>query len=232
MIETIPDDWKAALEDAIDAPSFHRLAVDLAAERARPDTVIYPPAPLVFNALRLTPLASVQAVILGQDPYHGEGQAHGLAFSVPAGRRKPRSLQNIFKARELDVGLPPPASGSLEPWARNGVLLLNTALTVRCGKANSHRLCWEPFTDAVIKVVGAQAGPVAFLLWGRQAQACLDRVLVPDPDRHVIVTSLHPAARPHASEPRFFDSKPFSRADSGLLNLDQPVIGWSLPGDP
>ena len=184
--------------------------------------MIFPPESQVFAALRLTPLASVRAVILGQDPYYQEGLATGLAFSIPDGFKQPKSLQNILRARHLDLELPIPSSGSLEQWADSGVLLLNTALTVRRGVANSHRLLWKAFTEAVILAVGAQPERIAFLLWGRQAHAMCDLI----PSRHLIVKSFHPAAR--GTEPRFIDSKPFSRADDALHDLHI----WALPGDP
>jgi uracil-DNA glycosylase len=222
LVEDIPEDWRDALTDAVDAPSFRQLDGFLAKERARTDTVIYPRESEVYTALRLTPLASVRAVILGQDPYSQEGLATGLAFSIPDECKQPRSLQNIMKARELDLGLPVPSSGSLEQWARSGVLLMNTALTVRRGEANSHRKCWKVFTKAVIGAVGAQTRPIVFLLWGRQARQM--RTLTPS--RHTYVESVHPAAR--GTEPRFIDSKPFSRADTALHDLHI----WSLPGDP
>lgn len=156
--------------------------------------------------------------------------ATGLAFSVPEGSTLPPSLRKILLARQKDLGLLPTANGSLEQWARNGVLLLNTALTVRRGQANSHRSCWQPFTDAVIKAIGARAWPIAFMLWGRQAQESGERNAIPD--RHVVVKTLHPAARSHPTERPFVDSRPFKQADDGLRARDQPIIGWWLPGDP
>ena len=172
----------------------------------------------------MTPLAKVRAVILGQDPYYTVGMATGLAFSVPDGCDLPRSLQNILKARNADLGMPMPSSGSLDNWARNGVLLLNTALTVRRGKPNSHRRYWKPFTDAVIEAVNAQDRPIAFLLWGRQARQTVVRGLISDP--HVVIESVHPAAR-YAGTP-FIDSTPFRHADAALH--DRQI--WALPGDP
>lgn len=222
LADELPAGWRAALDDHVDTTSFHALERDLAVERARTDTAIYPPEPGVFAALRLTPFGSVRAVILGQDPYYQEGLATGLAFSIPEGCKQPRSLQNILKARHLDLGLPIPSSGSLEHWATSGVLLLNSALTVRRGEANSHRLLWKEFTKAVIQAVAEQPGPIAFLLWGRQAQAMCRFI----PSRHLIVKSSHPAAR--GATPRFIDLKPFSRADAAIH--DRHI--WALPGDP
>lgn len=154
--------------------------------------------------------------------------AMGLAFSVPAGCKHPRSLQNIFKARMADLGLPLPGSGSLEGWATNGVLLLNTALTVRGGKANSHRREWEQFTTAMIQTISAQDRPIVFLLWGCQARERRDCLS----NRHFPVESVHPAARSSRGEPRFVDSKPFWRADEWLCGQGVLPIGWALPGDP
>lgn len=221
LADDIPVGWRAALADHVETTSFRTLERDLAIERARTDTAIYPPESYVFAALHLTPLNSVRAVILGQDPYFQEGLATGLAFSIPDGCTQPRSLQNILKARHLDLRLPIPSSGSLEQWANSGVLLLNTALTVRRGKANSHRLLWKDFTKAVIQAVGAQPGPIAFLLWGRQAQAMGHLI----PSGHMIIESFHPAAR--GTEPRFIDSKPFSSVDAAINDLHI----WALPGD-
>lgn len=221
MLDGLPEDWRAAPADRINGASLSALEHDLAVERARTDTAIYPPEPDVFAALRLTPLSSVRAVILGQDPYSQDGLATGLAFSIPEGCKQPRSLQNILKARRLDLGRPIPSSGSLEQWAKSGVLLLNTALTVRRGVANSHRLLWKEFTTAVIQSVAERQGSIPFLLWGRQAQRMCRFI----PNRHPVVDSLHPAAR--RGTRRFVESKPFSRADAAIHDL----AIWSLPGD-
>lgn len=224
--DQIPADWRAALRDAIDTASFRKLADELALERARPDTAIYPPDGLVFNALRLTPLASVRAVILGQDPYHEPGQAHGLAFSVPVGVKRPPSLVNILAEWQSDLRLEPGPSGSLEPWARHGVLLLNTTLTVRGGSANSHaRLGWRPFTDAIIRAVAARPDPIAFLLWGRFAQQ--KRSLI-DP-RHVVIESNHPSPLAANRPPTpFVGSRPFSSANARLKAMGEKPIEWNL----
>jgi uracil-DNA glycosylase len=228
VIEGIPADWRAELAEAIDAPSFRHLADQLATERARTDTKIYPPQNLFFNALCLTPLDSVRAVILGQDPYHGDGQAHGLAFSVPAGANPPPSLRNILAEWEADTGLGPAPSGSLEPWARHGVLLLNTVLTVRCGSANSHhKMGWEDFTDAIIRTVAARPDPIAFLLWGRAAQK--KRRLLEE--RHVVIESNHPSGLSARRGPTpFIGSKPFSTANARIRPIRQVLIDWRLTG--
>ena len=167
LIDDIPTDWREALAATIDSPPFRDIEEFLAQERARTDAAIYPPESLVFAALRLTPLTSVRAVILGQDPYYKEGLATGLAFSVPDGCEHPLSLRNIMKARELDLDLPVPVNGSLDQWARNGVLLLNAALTVPRHDAERHLDFWSPFTDEIVKTVVALPWPVAFLLWVR-----------------------------------------------------------------
>ena len=226
--DQVPADWRATVADAIDAPSFRNLADELAVERARPDTAIYPPDGLVFNALRLTPLATVRAVILGQDPYHGAGQAHGLAFSVPVGVKGPPSLVNILAEWQSDLGLESSSSGSLEPWARHGVLLLNTTLTVRRGSANSHKqLGWRPFTDAIIRAVAARPDAIVFFLWGRFAQQ--KRSLIDQ--RHIVIESNHPSPLSANRLPRrFVGSKPFSRANSRLDALGEDPIDWRLTG--
>ena len=226
LAEGISLDWRLVLTEAIDAPSFGLLADEIAAERARTDTAIYPPEDLVFNALRLTPLDSVRAVILGQDPYHGEGQAHGLAFSVPAGIDRPPSLRNILAEWETDTRLGPAPSGSLEPWARHGVLLLNTVLTVRRGVAYSHHgIGWEDFTDAIIRAVAARPEPTAFVLWGRPAQR--KRPLIGD--QHVVIESSHPSplSARRGAKP-FYGSMPFSEANARLVALGRDPIDWSL----
>jgi uracil-DNA glycosylase len=226
MTDTIPADWRVALATAIAAPSFAHVTQFVATERARTDTAIYPPVGKVFAALRLTPLASVRAVILGQDPYHGPHEAEGLSFSVPAGVKLPPSLRNVIKEWESDLGLPLPAEGSLQPWARHGVLLLNTVLTVRRDEPNSHKgQGWEPFTDAIVRAVVARPEPVAFLLWGRQAQKTARLVTPP----HFVLEAAHPSP---FSAKRFFGSRPFSGANTGLADRGRPGIDWSLATDP
>lgn len=222
MTERIPADWRAALADAIAQPSFANVLQFVAAERARTDTAVYPPEGKVFAALRRTPLASVRAVILGQDPYHGQGQAEGFSFSVAPGVALPPSLRNVLKEWESDLGLAPPANGSLEPWARHGVLLLNTVLTVRRGEPNSHaRHGWEPFTEAVLRAVVARPEPVAFLLWGRQAERTERFITAP----HFFLEAAHPSP---FSAKGFLGTKPFSRANAGLIERGRPAIDWSL----
>jgi uracil-DNA glycosylase len=229
VIERLPDDWRAVLTDACSAASFAELEAFLAAEGARTDTAVYPAAEDLFAALRLTPPDTVRAVILGQDPYHGEGEAHGLSFSVRAGTKVPPSLRNIIRELAEDLGeeaAPPPGSGSLEPWARNGVLLLNTVLTVRRDEPYSHRQRgWEPFTDAIIGAVSARSEPVAFLLWGGAAQERGGLIA----DRHVIVSSNHPSPlSAHRPPTPFRGSRPFSRANALLAARGRPPIDWRL----
>ncbi len=228
LTDQIPDGWRAALAGAVAEPSFRRLDDFLETERARTDTAIYPPPPDVFAALRLTPLASVRAVILGQDPYHGDGQAHGLAFSVPVGVAPPPSLRNILAEWESDLGLARPAGGSLERWARHGVLLLNAVMTVRQGKANSHKdEGWEPFTDAIIRVVAAKRSPVVFLLWGRTAQRKIELI----DGRHVVLESDHPSPLSANRPPTpLLGSKPFSKSNARLEALGWDPIDWRLNG--
>jgi uracil-DNA glycosylase len=221
--ERIPDDWRVALAPYL-TPGQMEEAERLADVECDDGWPVYPPAGQRFEALRCTPLAEVQAVILGQDPYHEAGQAHGLAFSTEASKW-PASLRNIICEWHMDTGLPCPEIGSLEAWARQGVLLLNTALTVRQGKANSHAGVWQPFTDAIVKAVSSnKPDPVAFLLWGAPAIKKSGAIH----SRHVVLRSSHPsplsADRRCGAAPAFVGSQPFTTA-SRLL--PRP-IDWSL----
>jgi uracil-DNA glycosylase len=229
MIEAIPGAWRDVLADAIAAPSFGDLEAFVAAERVRPDTEIYPAPGDVFAALRLTPPEGIRAVILGQDPYHGPGEAHGLCFSVRPGSKIPPSLRIILHELSEDLARPLPPDGTLETWARNGVLLLNTVLTVRRDEAFSHRgRGWEPFTDAVIRVAAARPEPVAFLLWGASAQAKRDLI----GDGHVVLASNHPSPLSANNPPiPFRGSRPFSTANARLAALGRPPIDWRLGDD-
>ncbi len=192
------------------------------AERER--ATVFPPHPEVFNALHLTPHAETSVLILGQDPYHGAGQAHGLCFSVRPGVDKPPSLVNIFKELTSDVGVPTAANGSLERWARQGVLLLNAVLTVRARQAGSHAgKGWETFTDEVIRVVSAKPERVVFILWGSYARK--KKALI-DTARHTIIESAHPS--PLSAHAGFFGSRPFSRANEALTDAGRSPIDWSL----
>ena len=215
-------DWNPVLREELHKPYWDELQAFLAAERE--GHPVYPAAPEVFAALHLTPRAETKVVILGQDPYHGPGQAHGLAFSVRPGVRPPPSLRNIFAELEADLGIPHPGHGSLEPWARQGVLLLNTTLTVRGGASASHQgKGWEVFTDQVIKAVDAKPERVVFVLWGASARR--KRALV-DTTRHVVLESTHPS--PLSASAGFFGSRPFSRANAALLEAGREPVDWRL----
>jgi len=222
FIDEIPPHWGSELDLAALGPTLRKLDAFVAEERRANE--VYPAPCDVFAALRLTPFAAVRAVILGQDPYHGPCQAHGLAFSVPDGVSPlPPSLRTIRAELVADLGLPLPESGSLKRWARHGVLLLNTVLTVRGGVAGSHRRHgWETFTDAIVGAVSAKPGPVAFLLWGRAAQA---KIKLIDQDRHIVLTAAHPSP---LSAKGFRDMRPFSSANAALKSQRAPAIDWSL----
>jgi uracil-DNA glycosylase len=218
----VTTDWNPLLRGEFDEPYWAQLRQFVRDERARGP--VHPPDDEVFTALHLTSFASTRVVILGQDPYHGAGQAHGLAFSVRDGVRVPPSLANIHKELNTDLGLPVPAHGSLEGWARQGVLLLNTTLTVRGGAAASHRgHGWETFTDRVIRVVDGKSEHVVFILWGghaRTKKALIDR------RRHTILESAHPS--PLSAHQGFLGSRPFSRANAALEAHGQTPIDWRL----
>jgi len=222
FIDEIPPNWGSELDLAALRPSLRDLDAFVAEERRAHE--VYPAPGDVFAALRLTPYASVRAVILGQDPYHGPCQAHGLAFSVPDGVSPlPPSLRTIRAELADDLGLPLPEGGSLERWARQGVLLLNTVLTVNGGMAGSHRRQgWETFTDAIVAAVSEKPGPVAFLLWGRAAQAKIELI---DQGRHIVLMATHPSP---LSAKGFRGSRPFSSANAALESRGSPAIDWSL----
>ena len=218
-------DWNPLLRDEFAKPYWAELQSFVAAQRA--DHPVFPPEADVFAALHLTPFVDVKVVILGQDPYHGPGQAHGLCFSVHPGVRLPPSLRNIFKELHEDLGFDPPPNGNLDAWARQGVLLLNTTLTVRSGSAASHQgRGWETFTDQVIRAVSTKTETVVFILWGAAARK--KKVLV-DQARHVIIESAHPS--PLSARNGFFGSRPFSRANAALVAASRTPINWSLGGD-
>lgn len=213
-------DWNPLLRDQFDEAYWHDLQRFV--RRERDDHTVYPPADEVFAALHLTPYAQTKVVILGQDPYHGPGQAHGLCFSVRRGVRPPPSLVNILAELESDLGCAPPSHGNLESWARQGVLLLNTTLTVRAGRAASHqKQGWETFTDRVIQVVSDKVDPVVFILWGSPARR--KRTLI-DTTRHTIIESAHPS--PLSAHRGFFGSRPFSRANAALAAAGRDVVDW------
>lgn len=215
-------DWNPILRAELAKPYWPELQAFVAAERQR--HTVYPPAPDVFAALHLTPYAETRVVILGQDPYHGPGQAHGLCFSVRRGVGVPPSLVNIHRELHDDLGLPIPDHGNLEAWAVQGVLLLNTTLTVRAGQAASHQgRGWERFTDEVIKAVSAKEQPVVFILWGGHARK--KKALI-DTGRHAIIESAHPS--PLSAHNGFFGSKPFSRTNAALAAAGLDEIDWRL----
>lgn len=218
----IEESWKTALSDEFEAPYFSELKNFLAEEKKTYS--IYPPGSKIFSAFNHTPLPRVKAVILGQDPYHGEGQAHGLSFSVPDGQKFPPSLVNIFKELVDDLDVDMPNSGNLERWADNGVLLLNATLTVRKSEAGSHQgKGWEIFTDKVIKTISDLRAGIVFILWGKYAQAKTDLI---DNSKHFIISSPHPS--PFSVYRGFYGSKPFSTANKLLMENGLEPIDWSL----
>jgi uracil-DNA glycosylase len=219
-------DWNPILHAEFEKPYWAELQRFVFEERQR--TTVYPPHDEVFAALHLTPYSEVKAVILGQDPYHGRGQAHGLCFSVRPGVPVPPSLQNVYKEVEQDLGCPPPNHGCLDHWARQGVLLLNASLTVRAGRAASHQgKGWEVFTDEVLRAVNEKQERVVFILWGASARK--KKALV-DQTRHVVIESPHPS--PHSASYGFFGSRPFSRANAALVEAGREPIDWRLPAEP
>ncbi|MBB4636900.1 uracil-DNA glycosylase [Longimicrobium terrae] len=222
MDTNLPESWRRHLAAELDAPWFRQLSEFVDAERAAGP--VYPPAGEEFTALRLTPYDKVRVLILGQDPYHGPGQAHGLAFSVRPGVRPPPSLANIFKELKSEIGCTPPGHGSLEHWAKQGVLLLNAVLTVRDGEPNSHKgRGWERFTDAVIRAVAAKTDPVVFVLWG--GYAAKKEALIGPP--HFIHKSAHPS--PLSASRGFFGSTPFTIINRELERTGNAPIDWCLP---
>ncbi len=218
LAEMLPAEWRTVLDSALHAESFQALSAFLEQEYA--DRQIFPPKEDLFSAFRLTPPGKVRVLILGQDPYHDDGQAHGLAFSVRPGMKFPPSLRNIFKELNADLGVPTPDSGSLECWARQGVLLLNTVLTVRAHSAGSHQKHgWEEFTDAVIRAVSGFPSPVVFVLWGAPAQKKLPLI---DASHHTVLQSAHPS--PLSAFRGFFGSRPFSAINRALERTGTPPI--------
>lgn len=224
MEDKVPTRWRAALDPAFAQPAAVHLRDWLRAQESA-GKVIYPPAGERLRALGLTPLDAVKVVILGQDPYHGPGQAHGLSFSVPEGVRPPPSLVNIGKELRADLGIALSGRGNLEHWARQGVLLLNTVLTVEAGLAGSHqRRGWEAITNGVVAAVAAQAEPVVFILWGSHAQKKVQRIAGLQEGRHLLLQSAHPS--PLSAHRGFFGSRPFSRANAFLEAHGRGTIDW------
>jgi uracil-DNA glycosylase len=218
----IEEGWKKIMWDEFQSPWFSELKEFLVQETS--SRTIYPPGSLIFNAFQHTPFDKVKVVILGQDPYHGAGQAHGLCFSVPPGIKPPPSLVNIFKELQSDLEIPIPNHGSLESWADQGVLLLNATLTVRAGEAGSHQnRGWETFTSAVIEKISREKSHVVFLLWGRFAQA---KEALVDQDKHLVLKAAHPS--PFSAYNGFFGCHHFSRANSYLEQKGIEPVNWSL----
>ena len=215
--------WRPILIEETRKPYFQDLQRFVAEQRAQ--VTVFPPEDEVFAALHLTPIEQVKVLILGQDPYHDDGQAHGLCFSVRPGVAIPPSLLNIFKELRSDLGCTMPNNGYLTPWAKQGVLLLNTALTVQAHQANSHQgKGWETFTDAVIAAVNAKSDPVVFVLWGANARKKLALI---DTSRHIVIESPHPS--PLSAHRGFFGSRPFSRINAALLAAGKAEIDWQIP---
>ena len=226
MAETpLPESWRPTLEPVLVTPRLRALGGFLSAEEAAGKS-IYPPRGQRLAALERTPLNAVKVVILGQDPYHGPGQAHGLSFSVPEGVAIPPSLRNIYKELEADLGIAPATHGNLTRWAEQGVLLLNASLTVEAGQAGSHqRRGWEEFTDAAVAAVAARTEPSVFLLWGSHAQKKAARVAGLHADSpHLVLRSPHPS--PLSAYAGFFGSKPFSKANVFLEANGRGAIDW------
>lgn len=221
MDVTIEASWKEVLKQEFNKPYFLQVAAHLKTEKASGAT-IYPPGPLIFNAFNTTPFKEVKVVILGQDPYHGAGQAHGLSFSVPDGVPPPPSLVNIYKELHSDIGMPIPKTGNLTNWAKQGVFLLNAMLTVRANEPASHqKIGWMDFTDAVIRKISEEKQGVVFLLWGRFAQ---DKQVLIDETKHHVLKAAHPS--PFSADKGFFGCKHFSRTNELLMKQQKTAIDW------
>lgn len=220
----LSDSWKATLRDEFGKPYMSALR-EFLKQRRDAGHRVFPKGSEYFRALDLTPLENVRVVILGQDPYHGEGQAHGLSFSVKPGVKIPPSLVNIYKELNADLGIAPAPHGFLEHWAQQGVLLLNAVLTVEMGQAAAHQgKGWELFTDAVIKAVNDQPRPVVFILWGAYAQK---KAAFVDTSRHLVIKSAHPS--PLSAHNGFLGSRPFSKANHFLESKGYAPIDWRVP---
>lgn len=222
-LPSLPRSWREALDGELAAPYFAELAAFVDQERR--SAVVFPPEDLVFASLVETPLEKVRLVLLGQDPYIAPGQAHGLCLSVPPGIAHPPSLANLLRELETDLGLPFPDNGDLTPWARRGVLLLNSVLTVREGESASHQgKGWETFTDAILRAVSTRETPAVFLLFGNEAKK---KAKLIDAARHRVIEGVHPS--PLSAYRGFFGSKPFSQVQAALGELGLPPIDFSLP---
>lgn len=219
----LPASWEQHLHDQTQQPYWRDLEAFVDAERA--NYTIYPPENHVFTALETTHYDDVKVLLLGQDPYHGAGEAHGLCFSVLPGIKIPPSLKNMYKELKSDLGCPIPNNGYLLPWAQQGVLMLNAVLTVRADTPNSHKnRGWEQFTDAVIRAVNAKSDPVVFVLWGAYAQK---KAALIDTSRHTIIQSVHPS--PLSAKNGFFGSQPFSKINAALTTAGKSPIDWCIP---
>lgn len=221
--DMLPKDWRTVLADEFEKDYFLKLQEFVNQERET--KTIYPPEDDVFNAFKYAPYDQVRVFLLGQDPYHGEGQAHGLCFSVRPGVRQPPSLKNMLREMADDVGCEEPNNGYLVPWAEQGILMLNAVLTVQAGKANSHKgKGWEKFTDAVIKKVNEKSDPVVFVLWGGYARK---KAKLIDDEKHTIIESAHPS--PLSAHSGFFGSKPYSKINKALKANGYSEIDWQIP---
>ncbi|MYW00297.1 uracil-DNA glycosylase [Streptomyces sp. SID3343] len=221
-VQTLPESWQPVLADELAKPYYAELTAYVDAERK--EHQIFPPEEEVFAALEATPYEDVRVFVVGQDPYHDDNQAHGMCFSVRPEVRIPPSLRNIYKEMHADIGLPIPDNGYLMPWAHQGVLLLNTVLTVRAHEAASHKgRGWEKFTDAVIKAVSDRDAPVVFVLWGGHAKKKASLI---DTTKHVIVQGAHPSP---LSAKLFHGSKPFSQIDAALEGMGHKPVDWTIP---
>jgi uracil-DNA glycosylase len=219
----IENSWKQVLNEEFTKPYFEQIALHIKTEKSQGKT-IYPPGSLIFNAFNTTPFDKVKVVILGQDPYHGPGQAHGLCFSVQNGVPSPPSLVNIFKELNDDIGVPIPNHGILTHWAQQGVFLLNASLTVRAGEPMSHsKIGWAQFTDEVIKKISAEKKHVVFILWGKFAQ---EKKLLIDEGKHCILKSAHPS--PLSAHAGFLGCKHFSKTNAYLMSKGIDPIDWKL----
>lgn len=219
----IEESWKQELKEEFAKDYFHQIVTLLKAERAL-GKIIYPPGQLIFNAFYKTPFDKLKVVIIGQDPYHNPGQAHGLSFSVPFGIAPPPSLINIFKELQSDLGLARPDHGNLESWAEQGVFLLNASLTVRKNEPGSHsKIGWLTFTDAVISKISEKKSGVVFLLWGKFAQ---DKQMLVDETKHHVMKAAHPS--PFSADKGFFGCKHFSKTNEWLVSEGKEPIDWKL----
>ncbi|MFE5868001.1 uracil-DNA glycosylase [Streptomyces roseifaciens] len=222
VTDVLPQSWHGVLAEELDKPYFKELTDFVEEERTK--APVYPPRGEVFAALEATPYEKVKVLVLGQDPYHGAGQGHGLCFSVRPGVKTPPSLRNIYKEMREELGYDVPDNGYLQPWAEQGVLLLNAVLTVRGGEPNSHKgKGWEKFTDAVIRAVASRPDPAVFVLWGNYAQKKLPLI---DESRHVVVKGAHPSP---LSAKKFFGSRPFTQINEAVAAQGHEPIDWRIP---